>query len=200
MDGFRHIITIFIISTIFATSWAQDDKVVELDNASFEGIPHDAVTPNGWNPCGIDSSPDILPGPWGVYQKPTDGNTFLGLITRENKSWEALGQKLKRPLKKHKCYKFSVDLSTSPAYAGYSKPVRLRVWVSKTLCERTKLVATSPTIDHYEWKTYDFMFSTEEDTYRYIIIEAYYKEPAIYFYRGNILIDNFSVFEACDRA
>ena len=174
-------------------------KPLVLDNASFEGFPHDAVTPKGWEECGLDSSPDILPGPWGVYQKPTNGNTFLGLITRENNSWEALGQKLPRAFKKNKCYKFKVDLSSSPAYAGYSKPTCLRVWLSNSQCKRSKLICTSPTIDHYEWKTYEFMFSTEED-YKYIIIECYYKQPSLNYYRGNLLIDNFSAFEMCDRA
>ncbi len=175
-------------------------KPIVLNNPSFEGVPHDAVTPNGWEACGIDSSPDILPGPWGVYQKPTNGNTYLGLITRENNSWETIGQKLPKPLQKDRCYKVKVDLSMSPAYAGYSKPTRLRIWLSNSKCERTKLIATSPTIDHYEWKTYEFLFSTEEDSYKYIIIEAFYKSPAINFYRGNLLIDNFTAFESCDRA
>lgn len=174
-------------------------KPIELENPSFEGVPHDAVTPDSWQECGLDSSPDILPGPWGVYQKPTDGNTFLGLITRENNSWEALGQKMPRPIKKYKCYKFKVDLASSPAYAGYSKPTRLRVWAGNSPCDRTQLIATSTTIDHYEWKTYEFLFSTEED-YKYIIIECYYKEPALNYYRGNLLIDNISAFEMCDRA
>ena len=194
----RHYIGIFFLLIMSAELFAQSKPLV-LENASFEGYPHDAVTPNGWKECGLDSSPDILPGPWGVYQKPTNGNTFLGLITRENNSWEALGQKLQKPFKKHKCYKFKVDLSSSPAYAGYSKPTRLRVWVSNSACERTQLIASSPTINHYEWKSYEFIFSTEDD-YKYILIECYYKEPALNYYRGNLLIDNITAFEMCDRA
>jgi hypothetical protein len=193
----RHYIVFFFL--LLTSQMAAQLKPVVLENGSFEGIPHDAVTPTGWDECGLDSSPDILPGPWGVYQKPTNGNTFLGLITRENNSWEALGQKLRKPFKKNKCYKFKVDLSSSPAYAGYSKPTRLRVWVSNSSCERIQLIATSPTIDHYEWKSYEFLFSTEDD-YKYIIIECYYKEPSLDYYRGNLLIDNITAFEMCDRA
>lgn len=174
-------------------------KPLKLTNASFEGYPHDAITPEGWKECGIDSSPDIMPGPWGVYQKPTDGSTFVGLITRENNSWESMGQKLAKVFKKNKCYKFKVDLSSSPAYAGYSKPTCLRVWLSNESCQRAKLVVSSTLIDHYEWKTYEFMFSTDQE-YKFILIECYYKQPALNYYRGNLLIDNFSVFEMCDRA
>ncbi len=181
-------------------TFAQKKLSIRLKNSSFEGIPHDATTPKGWVACGLDSSPDILPGPWGVYQKPTNGKTYVGLITRENKTWESMGQRLPQPLKKNHCYKFKVDLSHSPTYAGYAKPTRLRVWLGKTSCSRNKLVVSSITIYHYEWKTYEFIFSTENEDYYYIIIEPYYKEPSLYYYRGNLLLDNFSIIEYCDRA
>lgn len=182
-----------------ATLGAQPSKVIVLANPSFEGRPHDAVTPDQWQACGLDSSPDILPGPWGVYQKPTHGVTFLGLITRENNSWEALGQKLPKPLRADRCYKFSIDLALSPAYAGYSRPTRFRIWGAKNTCQRDELLGTSPTIDHYEWKTYEFIFSPQID-YPYLIIECYYKTPTLEYYRGNLLLDNISSFEFCDRA
>jgi hypothetical protein len=174
-------------------------KPIALNNPSFDGEPHDAVTPKSWTACGLDSSPDILPGPWGVYQKPTHGNTFIGLITREDNTWEALGQKMPKPFKKERCYKFKVDLASSPAYAGYSKPTCFRVWAGNSACDRAQLIAISPTVDHYEWKTYDFLFSPKED-YKYIIIECYYKQPSLNYYKGNLLIDNVSEFEMCDRA
>lgn len=196
MQFFYPLLVLFLSTS--SVLYSQTRPVV-LENGSFEGVPHDDVLPVGWQGCGMDSSPDILPGPWGVYQKPTNGNTFLGLITRENNTWEAIGQKMPKPLKKNKCYKFKVDLASSSAYAGYSKPTQLRVWVGNSLCERAQLIASSPTIDHYEWKTYEFLFSTEED-YKYIIIECYYKEPSLNYYRGNLLIDNITAFEMCDRA
>lgn len=178
---------------------AQPSKVIVLANPSFEGQPHDAVTPDHWQACGLDSSPDILPGPWGVYQKPTQGTTFLGLITRENNSWEALGQHLSRPLRADRCYKFSIDLALSPAYAGYSKPTCFRIWGGTDACTRSELLGKSPMIDHYEWKTYEFIFSPKVD-YPYIIIECYYNTPTLEYYRGNLLLDNISTFEMCDRA
>jgi hypothetical protein len=188
-----------LVLLCFGGQLISQTKPLKLANASFEGFPHDAITPDGWKECGMDSSPDIMPGPWGVYQKPTDGSTFVGLITRENNSWESMGQKLTKAFKKNKCYKFKVDLSSSPAYAGYSKPTCLRVWLGNASCQRSKLVVSSALIDHYEWKTYEFMFSTDQE-YKFILIECYYKQPALNYYRGNLLIDNFSVFEMCDRA
>ena len=34
-------------------------RPITLNNPSFEGVPHDAVTPDEWSSCGMDSSPDI---------------------------------------------------------------------------------------------------------------------------------------------
>lgn len=183
---------------ICAQTQAQEVLLV-LNNASFEGYPHDAITPDGWESCGYDSTPDILPGPWGVYQKPTDGNTFMGLISREDNTWEMITQELAEPLNSEKCYKFSVSLSRSPAYAGYNQPLRLRIWGGNSPCERKQLLANSPTIDHFEWSEYTFMFSPTEN-YKYILIECYYKEPTMIPYRGNLLIDGMTPFIECDRA
>ena len=44
-----------------------------LDNPSFEGEPKDATTPIGWLECEKGTTPDILPGFWGVYLQPYDG-------------------------------------------------------------------------------------------------------------------------------
>ncbi len=191
---------LFVYFCVILAANGQIEKSISLKNPSFEGVPHDARNPEGWSSCGVGSTPDILPGPWGVYQKPTEGNTYLGLITREKNDWEAIEQRLKVPLKKHSCYTFQVDLALSPSYAGYSKPVVFRVWAGLTSCSRDKLIAQSPRIDHIEWKTYDFMFATEQNSYKYIIIEAYYAQPTLTYYRGNILVDNISVFKPCDRA
>lgn len=193
----RFIIGLYLVG--LAASVSAQPKPITFRNPSFEGQPHDAITPDQWQACGLDSSPDILPGPWGVYQKPTHGSSFMGLITRENNSWEAAGQALTKPLKKDRCYKIKVDLANSPAYAGYNRATCLRIWGSNTPCDRGELLAISEAVGHYEWKTYEFIFAPLQD-YQYIIIECYYKTPVLEYYRGNLLIDNFTAFEACDRA
>lgn len=177
--------------------WGQSS--IYLRNASFEDRPQEAKTPVGWESCGEYSSPDVLPGPWGVYQKATDGNTFVGLISREDGTWEMMGQRLSRPLEAQTCYEFSISLARSPAYTGYNKPVRLRIWAGNDLCDKRQLLLKSEAIDHYEWKTYDFMFYTET-RYSYILIECFYKEGALVSYRGNLLMDGASGFQACKRA
>ncbi len=60
MVSFRLIISCLLLG---CTTWANAQvKSITLRNASFEGLPHDAVTPRDWQACGLDSSPDILPG------------------------------------------------------------------------------------------------------------------------------------------
>lgn len=172
---------------------------IRLKNASFEGRPQDATVPVGWESCGYYSTPDIMPGPWGVYQKAAHGNTYIGLITREDRSWEVIGQKLNKKLEAETCYEVTVNLAYSPAYAGYNKPARLRIWAGTSICDKKQLLVKSPTIDHFEWESYTFMFFTEE-AYSYLLIECFYKEETLFPYRGNILVDGFSEVKSCNKA
>lgn len=168
-----------------------------LTNPSFEGVAEDASVPDGWYACGSYSTPDILPGPWGVYQEAYHGNTFLGLISREDGTWEHIGQRLSQPLKKNECYTFNVKLARSSGYVGYNKPLKFRIWGGTKKCEKAQLLAHTVAIEHTVWKSYNFNFFTNE-AYSHIIIEAYYAEKNAY--RGNLLIDACSPFEVCMRA
>ena len=66
---------------------------IYLTNASFEGEPQDATVPTGWFACELGTTPDILPGFWGVYSESSEGETYLGLITREDGTFESIGQR-----------------------------------------------------------------------------------------------------------
>lgn len=172
---------------------------ISIQNGSFEDRPRDASIPMGWNACKMGSTPDILPGFWGVYNESSDGETYIGLITREDGTWENIGQRLSQPLLKGKCYSFQVDLAHSDTYTGYNMPARFRVWGGRTKCSKDQLLAQSKGIKHNEWKTYDFAFTTKKK-YNYIIIEVYYIKGLLVDLKGNILIDNFSVITPCDQA
>ncbi|AFC26062.1 hypothetical protein [Saprospira grandis] len=195
----RKILTSLFVCFFALGLWGQNGPKFWLPNGSFEGAPRDALNPEGWESSSYNSTPDILPGPWGVYQRPTDGNTFMGLICREDGTFESVAAKLPKALKKDKCYKFELDLSRSQAYAGYTGVACFRLWGAKTAEEPLQLLASSAPISHYEWKTYQFNFITKAK-YSYIIIECYYKTPTLLPYRGNILIDRFLYFEYCERA
>lgn len=173
---------------------------VFLDNPSFEGEAQDATMPMGWLGCEEGSTPDILPGHWGVYSEPSEGETFMGLIARDNGEWESVGQRLSGPLKNAMCYTFSVDLAHSNTYSGYNEPLKLRIWGSKTRCAKDQLLAESKVVRHSNWITYEFYINPKL-TVNYIILEAFFdgNHPQKG-HRGNILIDNCSEFEVCDRA
>ena len=147
----------------------------------------------------IRDSPDILPGSWGVYMEPVDGETYVGLITREDGSFESIGQKLSKPFLANECYKFTVDLARSNTYANYNLPIRLKIWGGTTRCAKDQLLVETETVKHIDWKNYTLQF-TAKQSYSYIIIEAYYAEGVYFPYQGNILMDNISVFKKCPRA
>lgn len=172
-------------------------QYIELMNASFEGEPGDATVPQSWMPCKEGTTPDILPGFWGVYSEPSDGDTYIGLITRQNSTWESIGQRLTATLEKGKCYSWSLDLAHSDTYSGYDGPIRLRIWASKLKCQKDQLIYESPLIEHLEWQSYPFRFTPDGD-YRYILLEAFHStEP--FQYKGNILIDRIRPITACDK-
>ena len=171
---------------------------IYLENASFEGDPQDATVPVGWHPCEAGTTPDILPGPWGVYTEPSDGETFVGVITREDGSFESIGQRLKVPMKAKECYTLKLDLAHSETYSGYDKPLKVRIWGCQTKCAKDQLLAETNFIDHTDWETYEFQFFAKK-TLNYILIEAHYTDSS-FSYRGNVLIDNIMPIKKCIRA
>ncbi len=172
---------------------------IKLDNASFEGEIQDATTPPGWHPCEKGTTPDILPGPWGVRQEPFEGNSFVGLITRDDGTWESIGQRISEPLQASACYNFSLVLAHSKEYAGYNKAIKLRIWGGSTSCSKDQLLAETSYINHTEWKRYAFKFLPDRKI-NYIILEAQFMDGIYFFYRGNVLIDGCSTIDRCDRA
>lgn len=190
------------ILAIYATnSYSQ----IKLQNPSFEGEPQDATTPIGWHPCAPNTTPDIMPGNedkdvWGVYNEPSDGDTYVGLITRPDNTFESIGQRLSEPLLGGECYEFSVDVSRAKTYLNYNKPIKLRVWGGTSKCDRTLLIGKTDFIEDEEWETIDFKIAPQEGKpINYLIFEAFYSDK-FNTRKGNILIDNISVIKKCKRA
>jgi hypothetical protein len=175
---------------------AQD---IQLENASFEDEPQDATMPQRWHSCKQGSTPDILPGSWGVYLEPHDGETYVGLITRPDGTYEVIGQRLVQPLEAKECYSFTVQLARSNSYVNYSAPIRLRIYGGTSRCAKSQLLVDSGTISNTKWKSYKFDIYVKEK-YQYIILEAFYTKGISFPYPGNILIDDISIFKRCPRA
>ncbi len=177
----------------------QQEGKIYFQNPSFEDKPRESASPAGWESFTDGSTPDILPGPWGVKSPPQHGRTCLGLVTRADGSREDVGQLLQTPLQKETCYNFYIYLAHASAYAGYNQPVRLRVWGGASRGAKQTLLYSSPLIDHSNWKKYEVEFMTTGEV-RYITFEAYFAPGALFLYRGNILLDNCSPIDRCDRA
>jgi hypothetical protein len=197
MVGKAGLTGIAIVICILLSASYMVGQGIELFNASFEGEPQDATVPQGWMPCKEGTTPDILPGFWGVYTEPNDGETYVGLITRHNNTWESIGQRLTAPLAKDHCYEWGMDLAHSDTYSGYNGPIRLRVWAGKLKCQKDQLIYESPLIEHLDWKTYHFKFTPNEEC-RYILLEAFHNEDPVT-YQGNILIDRIRKIRLCER-
>ncbi|MFM2392943.1 MAG: hypothetical protein RLZZ546_925 [Bacteroidota bacterium] len=191
---------------------------ITITNNSFEDVPrmggNGAVfRMSGWIDCGTfrfptETPPDIHPGNFFKnVTPPSDGNTYIGMVVRDNESYEGISQKLSAPLKAGKCYKFTIDLARSPSYwskttinerdENYVKPSVLRIWGGSGLCNEAQLLGESTTIDHNDWRTYQFKVNPTS-AHKYILIEAYYKTPVFLPYCGHILVDNLSDFEEMD--
>lgn len=178
---------------------------IDVINPSFEGIPSAGGVPDGWENCGSlhESPPDIQPGYFDVVQAPAHGASYLGMVVRDNETWESVGQHLSMPLKKGKKYVFSLDLARSATYesssrasgsgVSYTTPAVLRIWGATFRGgDRRELFCQTNEIKSTQWKRYHFEFSPENQDCDYLILEVFYKCPLLFPYCGNLLIDNCS--------
>ena len=205
----RQIALLFIF--LFQLAQLEAQPEIKLRNPSFEDKPQHAHVPKGWKDCGLEneSPPDVQPvgGSFRVTRPPSDGKTYLAMIVRDNDSWESVGQKLKKPLRKGQCYSFEIDLCRSDFYlsrsrisgdvTNYNAPVRLLIWGGNELCEKAELLGESELVMDYAWTTFSFVFEPKNE-YNYISFEAYYQPFYIVPYCGNLLLDNASaILEGC---
>lgn len=177
-----------------------------LANPSFEGNVGYGVLPGGWFSCTFngESPPDTHPVPeglFGVTQRPHEGISYIGMVVRDNGTYEQVGQKLEVPFQAGQCYSFSVQLCKSDHLLSisratnepvdYNKPVALRIWGGLSPCGQKELLAVSPAIFNDNWVKYTFQVKSL-DSLNYLTLEAYYLKGATAFYNGNLLVDNVS--------
>lgn len=190
-------------------------EVVYLKNPSFEDVPKYGAVPGAWRNCAFnhESPPDIHPienGRFGVKQQPIDGDTYIGLVARDNNTTESLGQQLLSPLKGGQCYSLNMMLCRSEKLmsrsratgeiVNFSCPITLRIWGGLSPCGKKVQLAVSPEVDHTDWKNYSFHFQSAEDL-TWLLFEANYSDGTTQPCNGNILIDNASAIipVSCDN-
>ena len=214
---------LFCFCFLFLLVGNAQDGVIHLNNPSFEGIPRPGQQPKGWYDCGdinfpFETPPDVHPidddggrSNFGVTQKSYHGQTYLGMVVRENESWESVSQNLEKPLSPDSCYSFSLYLCKSEIYRSglrgrkevvdFTFPIKLRIWGGNAYCDRAELLAESPLVENIEWQNYYFNFQPTEQ-HDFIILEAYFHTPTITAPNGNIMIDHGSpiILVSCDAA
>lgn len=196
---------------------AQDPVDVYLINPSFEDRPHrggPGTSIHGWIDCGLinflgESPPDIHPAPgnegfWKNNLPAAEGATYLGMVVRDNNTYESVGQKLSSPLLKNQCYDFTIYLSRAAKYVSlthmtqaegnYTTPIVIRIWGGKYPCDEFELLAESEAVNNTSWQINNFKIKPKRDI-QYITFAAFYKTPVLFPYNGNILIDGCSPFK-----
>lgn len=196
------LMTRLITCLLFFSLKSQGQGIIYLSNPSFEDEPKCCEAPTGWHDCGLEeeSPPDIQPGSFEVNQTPAHGDTYLGLVVRDNNTCEAVGQRLPESLQYDQSYVLRVSLARSELYlslsrstgeeVNYATPVKLQIWGGIEYCDKRELLAESPLITHTEWQEYELNFTPRNGHYNFITLEAQYKTPVLFPYNGNLLIDN----------
>jgi outer membrane protein OmpA-like peptidoglycan-associated protein len=198
---FHIVFTLLVLSNVFV--FAQKPATIKLDNPSFEDYPQAGHVPQGWFDCGFASEtpPDIQPGNFQANKKPQHGITYVGMVVRDNNTWEAMAQRLKTPLTKGVTYTFSIYASRSELYVSQSKasskemnyttPVVLRIWGGSGFCTKDEMLGETEPVMAGSWTKMSFKF-TPKSNYTHFMIESFYKTPTVFPYNGNIMIDNAS--------
>jgi len=178
---------LFLISILHGIS--QD----YLLNPSFEGTLMQMGCPPDWDTCSSVSTPNVQPGLYGVYMTPSDGNTYLGLLTRVNGTVEDCYTTLNIPLSKDSCYKFEIDLCFWEAMGNYPyvDPIVIRIFGAEENCVKDNILWSSPVIDNTDWETFEFIIHNDAYDITEINIEADFAQP--YWYKGYMLLDNIRI-------
>ena len=221
MPYFRlHILAIFLCFTFVSYSQQDVGTIIKLNNPSFNGNPGPSrAFISGWVDCGrsrfpTETAPDLQPGSFLVNLAPKEGKAYLGMVARDNSTWESVTQLLRKPLEASKCYSFSLHLAVSAKYSSpartsgiaieeadakgvaldsiqHTTPIVLRIWGGKDQCEMTELIGETEEIKNRSWKKFDFKFEPKSEL-NFIMLEAYYKTPTLFPANGHILIDDLS--------
>ncbi|HMQ48933.1 MAG TPA: OmpA family protein [Saprospiraceae bacterium] len=200
----KHVLVCLICNGLWLFSFGQDEAIY-LNNPSFEGTPQASAQPPGWIDCGFpeESAPDTHPGgQFAVTKPPSNGNTYLGMVVRDNETWESVSQRLSKPMVAGKCYEFSLDLARSEYYVSgspkfkdenvnFKSAVKIRIYGGFSYCDKSFLLDETPLVITHRWLRYNFKFEPIAN-YTYIIIEAFYETPTLFPYNGNVLVDNAS--------
>jgi len=218
----------FILFLILFTCSLNAQQIIELNNPSFEDLPRASKTPISWIDCHqfLESPTDIQPGFFEVEMEAQEGETYLGMVVKNNNTWESIAQELNSPLLKSQPYVFNIYLARSPSFLAqdrkddveggsisnvrlirdednpyeminYTEPTILRVWGGNDFNDKRQLLTQTAPIYNNSWEKYTLEFVPEE-YWKYIMLEVYYSEDREGEYCGNLMVDNCSEVRPID--
>lgn len=203
-----YLLTLFSVllssAAILAQDMEQDERIIFLRNPSFEDMPRNSAPPLGWTDCGFpgETPPDVHPDPkfeFSVRMEAFHGKTYLGMVTRENETYESVGQLLSQPMEAGQCYELKIHLARSSVYlsrsrltgqpSNYVEPIRLRIFGGYSICDKGEEIGRTGPIGNYEWEQKRIKLEPDAD-YTHLILQAYYPKATLIPSNGNLILDN----------
>ncbi|MBR9920905.1 MAG: hypothetical protein GYB31_08695 [Bacteroidetes bacterium] len=198
---------ITLIALVFFSGNVLAQTPLLLFNPDFEESPAGAsTTPEGWIHCGFPRAtpPDVhgMNTQFAmVADDPKFGEQYVGLVARDNNTWEDLGQKLEFPLEANKWHFLSFYAKKADIYRSRSQatgreinldgPLVMLIYGSSEACAQEEMLAVTPVLDYGDWTKVSVSFVPTK-AYDYFWFEVHYDDPEAEPYNGNVLLDNFS--------
>lgn len=183
-------------------------SIVAFRNASLEGEARANTAPHDWYYCSFpgESPPDIHPkGLYRVRLPADDGETYVGLVCRDNGTFESIGQHLPEPLLAGNCYRWRARVARSRRYQAiarsslqsnnFAAPVRLVLYGGREACGRETALGRSDRIALGSWSTVVVILRPRA-TIEHLRIGVVPAEEAAD--NGHVLIDALEPLVPCD--
>ncbi len=195
------------LTALFFFGGLTAQSVIAFRNASLEGEPGANSAPYDWYYCNFpgESPPDLHPlGLYRVRLPAADGQTYVGMVCRDNASFESIGQQLPTPLAAGRCYRWRGAVARTPRYLSivrstlrpddFSAPVRLVFYGGTDACADEYLLGLSDSIRYTDWHTLEVILRVPaKSPHLRIGVQPYDTTAA----NGHVLLDRLQPLVPC---
>jgi len=172
---FSRLLAVLVLGLLWCKGGRLEAQVVT--NPSFEGTAGAGQVPPGWSLC--SGTPDIQVisgtgnGIYAINTPPTHGNTYMGMVTRQNGWTESMSQLLPSPLQAGTAYSGSIDIYTSNLHSNWVDRGRLEFWGGFSSCQYSQLLWSSGQINNFHFfQTYPVSFTPSASYTHFTILNV----------------------------